>query len=130
MDILSSLQNVRSRPRVGYAAALAGPPLAAAITIAINDRLTGYPFITFIVVVGLVALIGTYRAAIVATLFCAALAYRSTVYIGDIAQGNSDWIGLVIFFTVSGILIMLVHGLALYAVTTTTCTSVLAYAHR
>lgn len=111
MDLLSFLQSVRSRPLIGYAAAIILPIAAIALRTALSGVFVGYPFITYFLAVIIVAIIATKSASAFAAAFSAVLAYRFAEYHGGIAQGNSAWIGLVFFFAVCAIVIVLVDAL-------------------
>lgn len=112
MDMLSFLQSVRSRPWVGYIAALILPLIACAVRSALSDVFVGYPFITYFLAVVVVALIGTRMSAVLATLLSAVLANYVANSTGGIAQGNSAWIGIAFFFLVCGVVILVVHALS------------------
>lgn len=112
MDLLSFLQSVRSRLWIGYTAALILPVGACAVRSALSDVFVGYPFVTYLLAVVLVAVIGTKSSAAFATLLSVILAYYVNNYNGSISQGNSAWIGITLFSAVCGVVIVVVHELS------------------
>jgi signal transduction histidine kinase/ActR/RegA family two-component response regulator len=114
MDFLSLLQNVKSRPWVGYSAAIGAPLLGNSVRMLLGDHLIGYPFITFFLGVVVVALIGTPGPAVLAMALSAALASRFAMDSGGsiVPQSSSAWIGLGFFLFVSLVVILLVNALS------------------
>lgn len=113
MDPLSLLENVRSRPWIGYIAAVALPLLASSVRTALNEVFVG-PYVTFFVVVIIIALIAPRGAAILATVLSALLASRFAADSGGsvLPQTLTGAISFATFLLLSGLVISLVHALA------------------
>lgn len=115
MDFLAIIQSAKTRPWIGYLAAVFAPLTASLVRAWLDGLLIGYPFITFFPAVIVVALLATPVAAIFATLFSAFLASRLAFDSGGFfaPQSTSAWIGVGLFFFICAAVIALVHNLSL-----------------
>jgi signal transduction histidine kinase len=113
MSIFEMTEPLRRRAWLGYliAAALCGASLG--LRLALGDRLTGFPFLTFYPVVLVAALVGGRGPGLFAALLSGVLAWRFLVYpynaFGFSTLGDVLAIGLYAFVTVS--LVLLVHAM-------------------
>lgn len=113
MDLLSTLQSARSRPWIGYAAAVILPPLVSAARSALINVMVG-PYVAFFVVVLVVSLLGTRGAATLTTVLSALLASRFVADSGGsiIPQSLTGGLSFATFLLVCGIVIYLASTLS------------------
>ena len=110
MDLYKATDSLRARRWIGYLLAVGGSFAALAIRFAVGDVLEGYPFITFIPVVLVVAYLGGWVPGIVATALSAVLASRYLIHSAQgPTLGPSELVGLAFFAAVCGIIVGLVH---------------------
>ncbi len=113
MSIFELTDPLRRRPWVGYGAAILLSLAALAIRLLLDERLTGFPFLTFYPAVLVTALIGGRGPGLVAAVFSWGLAWFYLVEpfnaIGFNSLGDFLATALYVFVTVS--LVLLVHAM-------------------
>jgi len=113
MNLVIATQSIRARRWPGYLLALALTFSALWIRLQIGETLDGYPFITFLPVVVVVAFLGGFGPAVLAAILSGLLAkYFLIEPLASLAPSwPSGWIAMALYFFTTGIIVSLTHGM-------------------